>query len=68
MKKIIVFVLAATCMFLGGASPLFADGSKCRTVCNNSKAANNTVNKLQPKYTAEFETDPFTILIPGNHF
>jgi hypothetical protein len=67
MKKTAVFVLAATCMLLGGAYPLFADGSKCRTACHKIKT-NISVNKLQPGYTAAFETDPFTILIPGNHF
>lgn len=69
MKKIMTFVLAATVMLLGGSASLFADGSTCKTTfCNSTKNKNHLIKTKQVKNAVQFETDPFTILIPGNHF
>lgn len=64
MKKVIAYASAAT-LLLAVSSTLKADYNLCKAaIC--SKATSKAADEV--KFTATFETDPFTILIPGNHF
>jgi hypothetical protein len=67
MKIFFVFVFAATVILLGEAQSVFANSDTRARVCSN---AVNECPASQAKQAdnTELEMDPFTILIPGNHF
>jgi hypothetical protein len=69
MKKIMLFVFAVTAILFCGTAPLFADGNNCnKTFCSSTEIPYQKVKPQQLRSSAATETDPFTILIPGNHF
>ena len=68
MKAVYVFVFAATLLLVIKSTGLFATTKNCSTVaccCTPNKDAE--IKKTASDIT-EFEPNPFTILIPGNHF
>ena len=68
MKVFIVFVIAATLLLPAISFRSFANTDKCKTTfCCDAKKKCMAAKKLQAE-TIETETNPFTILIPGNHF
>ena len=68
MKLFIVFVLAATLLLPAISFRSFANTDKCATAfCCNAKKKCIANKKVQAALN-ETETNPFTILIPGNHF
>jgi hypothetical protein len=68
MKIFIVFIIAATLLLPAISSRLFANNDNCKTtVCCNAKKKCIAKQKVQAELN-QTETNPFTILIPGNHF
>jgi hypothetical protein len=68
MKIFTVFVIAATLLLPAIAFRSFANTDKCNTTvcCDVTKKC--MANKKTEAELIETETNPFTILIPGNHF
>ena len=68
MKIFIVFVIAATLLLPAISFRSFANTDKCKTtVCCDAKKK-CMANKKAQAALIETETNPFTLLIPGNHF
>jgi hypothetical protein len=67
MKIFIVFLIAATLLLPAISFQSFANTDKCKTVCCDAKKKCMANKKVQADLN-ETETNPFTILIPGNHF
>ena len=68
MKIFIVLVIAATLLLPAISFRSFANTDKCKTtVCGDAKKK-CMANKNQQAEIIETEINPFTILIPGNHF
>ena len=68
MKIFIVFLIAATLLLPAISFRSFANSDKCKTTfcCDAQKKC--AANKKQQAVNIETETNPFTLLIPGNHF
>jgi hypothetical protein len=69
MKAIYVFVFGAMLLLIVMSTGLFATTRNCSTVacCGNAPKKNGAVKKV-PADISTFETNPFNILTPGNHF
>ncbi len=67
MKIFIVFVIAATLLLPAISFRSFATDKCNTTFCCEAKKKCIANKKVQAELT-ETETNPFTILIPGNHF
>ncbi|MGG9964112.1 hypothetical protein [Ferruginibacter sp. SUN106] len=68
MKTFFIITFFAAVLLVAKSTDLFASSENC-----TAKTCSNTVTKCinDKKVQAEIavpETDPFTILIPGNHF
>jgi hypothetical protein len=64
MKTFFVIAFFAAVLLEAKSTDLFASSESC-----TAKTCSNTVNNKKLKVeVAAPETDPFTILIPGNHF
>ena len=69
MKAIYVFVFAAMLLLIVSSTGLFATTKNCGTdVCCCNAQKKNAAIKKAPTDISEPETNPFDILIPGNHF
>ena len=68
MKIFFAFMLAAMLMLPAISFRSFANTDKCKTgfCCNAQKKC--SANKKVQADLNETETNPFTLLIPGNHF
>jgi hypothetical protein len=68
MKIFIALLIAATLLLPAITFRSFANTDKCKTTfcCDAQKKC--TANKKVQATTIETETNPFTLLIPGNHF
>jgi len=69
MKAIYVFVCAATILLIAKSTGLFATTKNCTVVaCCCHAAMNTTKSKKAAAEISIIETNPFDILIPGNHY
>lgn len=67
MKIFFALFFAATVILLGDAPSVFANDDTRTKVCCN--AVNECpASQVKQADNTELEMDPFTILIPGNHF
>ena len=68
MKIFLAFLLAAMLLLPAISFRSFANTDNCKTTsCCKAKKECNT-NKKKQAAIIETETNPFTLLIPGNHF
>lgn len=66
--KAFLFVTVVSVMMLAAKTiSIFAAVNTCTATCSSAEKK-NTENKPAQANTIEFDSNPFTILIPGNNF